>query len=83
MKPSRAPSTRRRTRRGQHTSPDAAAAPAGETHTYEADQDGDLNLQLTMVSFADAKAKKGETYVVYAAADDGAAPSVQTPWRNG
>merc|ERR1719271_2274644 len=24
-----------------------------------------------MVSFADAKAKKGETYVVYAAADDG------------
>mmetsp|Transcript_6785 Transcript_6785/g.17325 ORF Transcript_6785/g.17325 Transcript_6785/m.17325 type:complete len:345 (+) Transcript_6785:28-1062(+) len=44
---------------------------SGETHTYEADQDGDLNLQLTMVSFADAKAKKGETYVVYAAADDG------------
>ena len=73
MKPSRAPSTRRRAR-GQHTSPDAAAAPAGETHTYEADQDGDLNLQLTMVSFADAKAKKGETYVVYAAADDGAVP---------
>ena len=73
MNPSRAPSTRRRTR-GQHTSPDAAAAPAGETHTYEADQDGDLNLQLTMVSFADAKAKKGETYVVSAAADDGAAP---------
>ena len=29
-----------------------------------------------MVSFADAKAKKGETYVVYAAADDGAAPRV-------
>ena len=83
MKPSRAPSTRRRTR-GQHTSPHAAAAPAGETHTYEADQDGDLNLQLTMVSFADAKAKKGETYVVYAAADDGAAASVyRTPWRNG
>ena len=73
MKPSRAPSTRRRAR-GQHTSPDAAAATAGETHTYEADQDGDLNLQLTMVSFADAKAKKGETYVVYAAADDGAVP---------
>ena len=72
MKPSRAPSTRRRTR-GQHASPHAAAAPAGETHTYEADQDGDLNLQLTMVSFADAKAKKGETYVVYAAADDGTA----------
>ena len=67
-----------------HTSPDAAAAPAGETHTYEADQDGDLNLQLTMVSFADAKAKKGETYVVYAAADDGAVACVyQTPWRNG
>ena len=65
-------------------SPDAAAAPAGETHTYEADQDGDLNLQLTMVSFADAKAKKGETYVVYAAADDGAVACVyQTPWRNG
>ena len=83
MKPSRAPSTRRRTR-GQHTSPDAAAAPAGETHTYEADQDGDLNLQLTMVSFADAKAKKGETYVVYAAADDGTVACVyQTPWRNG
>ena len=81
--PSRAPSTRRRTR-GQHTSPDAAAAPAGETHTYEADQDGDLNLQLTMVSFADAKAKKGETYVVYAAADDGTVACVyQTPWRNG
>ena len=57
---------------------------AGETHTYEADQDGDLNLQLTMVSFADAKAKKGETYVVYAAADDGAVACVyQTPWRNG
>ena len=57
---------------------------AGETHTYEADQDGDLNLQLTMVSFADAKAKKGETYVVYAAADDGTAACVyQTPWRNG
>ena len=57
---------------------------AGETHTYEADQDGDLNLQLTMVSFADAKAKKGETYVVYAAADDGTAARVyQTPWRNG
>ncbi len=36
-----------------------------------------------MVSFADAKAKKGETYVVYAAADDGAAPRVLTPWRNG
>ncbi len=68
----------------QHTSPDAAAAPAGETHTYEADQDGDLNLQLTMVSFADAKAKKGETYVVYAAADDGTVACVyQTPWRNG
>ena len=64
--------------------PDAAAARAGETHTYEADQDGDLNLQLTMVSFADAKAKKGETYVVYAAADDGAVACVyQTPWRNG
>ena len=70
--------------------PDAAADDAtpdkhraGETHTYEADQDGDLNLQLTMVSFADAKAKKGETYVVSAAADDGAAPRVQTPWRNG
>ena len=61
-----------------------AAAPAGETHTYEADQDGDLNLQLTMVSFADAKAKKGETYVVYAAADDGTVACVyQTPWRNG
>ena len=73
----------RNPRARRHTSPDAAAAPAGETHTYEADQDGDLNLQLTMVSFADAKAKKGETYVVYAAADDGAAPSVQTPWRNG
>ena len=59
-------------------------APAGETHTYEADQDGDLNLQLTMVSFADAKAKKGETYVVYAAADDGTVARVsQTPWRNG
>ena len=29
-----------------------------------------------MVSFADAKAKKGETYVVYAAADDGTAPRV-------
>ena len=58
--------------------------PAGETHTYEADQDGDLNLQLTMVSFADAKAKKGETYVVYAAADDGTVACVyQTPWRNG
>ena len=72
----------RRARR--HTSPDAAAAPAGETHTYEADQDGDLNLQLTMVSFADAKAKKGETYVVYAAADDGAVARVyRTPWRNG
>ena len=71
----------RRARR--HTSPDAAAAPAGETHTYEADQDGDLNLQLTMVSFADAKAKKGETYVVYAAADDGTAPASLTPWRNG
>ena len=57
---------------------------AGETHTYEADQDGDLNLQLTMVSFADAKAKKGETYVVYAAADDGTVAGVyQTPWRNG
>ena len=57
---------------------------AGETHTYEADQDGDLNLQLTMVSFADAKAKKGETYVVYAAADDGTVACVyQTPWRNG
>ena len=57
---------------------------AGETHTYEADQDGDLNLQLTMVSFADAKAKKGETYVVYAAADDGTVARVhQTPWRNG
>ena len=57
---------------------------AGETHTYEADQDGDLNLQLTMVSFADAKAKKGETYVVYAAADDGAVARVyETPWRNG
>ena len=83
MKPSRAPSTRHRTR-GQHTSPHAAAASAGETHTYEADQDGDLNLQLTMVSFADAKAKKGETYVVYAAADDGAVACVyQTPWRNG
>ena len=68
----------------QHTSPHAAAAPAGETHTYEADQDGDLNLQLTMVSFADAKAKKGETYVVYAAADDGTVACVyQTPWRNG
>ena len=67
-----------------HTSPHAAAAPAGETHTYEADQDGDLNLQLTMVSFADAKAKKGETYVVYAAADDGTVACVyQTPWRNG
>jgi hypothetical protein len=71
--------------------PDAAADEAtsrkhraGETHTYEADQDGDLNLQLTMVSFADAKAKKGETYVVYAAADDGAVACVyQTPWRNG
>ena len=64
--------------------PHAAAAPAGETHTYEADQDGDLNLQLTMVSFADAKAKKGETYVVYAAADDGTVARVyQTPWRNG
>ena len=81
MKPSRAPSTRRRSR-GQHTSPDAAAAPAGETHTYEADQDGDLNLQLTMVSFADAKAKKGETYVVYAAADDGAATSVSNSWKS-
>ena len=72
----------RRARR--HASPHAAAAPAGETHTYEADQDGDLNLQLTMVSFADAKAKKGETYVVYAAADDGTVACVyQTPWRNG
>ena len=63
--------------------PDAAADEAtsrkhraGETHTYEADQDGDLNLQLTMVSFADARAKKGETYVVYAAADDGAVARV-------
>ena len=58
---------------------------AGETHTYEADQDGDLNLQLTMVSFADAKAKKGETYVVYAATPTtGAVASVyRTPWRNG
>ena len=83
MKPSSAPSTRRAAPVG-HTSPDAAAAPAGETHTYEADQDGDLNLQLTMVSFADAKAKKGETYVVYAAADDGTVVRVhQTPWRNG
>ena len=36
-----------------------------------------------MVSFADAKAKKGETYVVYAAADDGTAPASLTPWRNG
>ena len=74
----------RNPRARRHTSPDAAAAPAGETHTYEADQDGDLNLQLTMVSFADAKAKKGETYVVYAAADDGTVARVyQTPWRNG
>ena len=74
----------RNPRARRHASPDAAAAPAGETHTYEADQDGDLNLQLTMVSFADAKAKKGETYVVYAAADDGTVARVyQTPWRNG
>ena len=37
-----------------------------------------------MVSFADAKAKKGETYVVYAAADDGTVACVyQIPWRNG
>ena len=83
------PATRQRTctrnpRARRHTSPHAAAATAGETHTYEADQDGDLNLQLTMVSFADAKAKKGETYVVYAAADDGTVACVyQTPWRNG
>ena len=74
----------RNPRARRHASPHAAAAPAGETHTYEADQDGDLNLQLTMVSFADAKAKKGETYVVYAAADDGTVACVyQTPWRNG
>ena len=73
-KPSRAPSRKPSRRRRD----------AGETHTYEADQDGDLNLQLTMVSFADAKAKKGETYVVYAAADDGTVARVyQTPWRNG
>ena len=84
------PATRQRTLHTRtrdarrHASPHAAAAPAGETHTYEADQDGDLNLQLTMVSFADAKAKKGETYVVYAAADDGAVARVyETPWRNG
>ena len=86
------PRSRRRPRRADaDRAPDAAADEAtsrkhraGETHTYEADQDGDLNLQLTMVSFADAKAKKGETYVVYAAADDGTEARVyETPWRNG
>ena len=30
---------------------------------------GDLNLQLTMCSFADASAKKGEAYVVSCCAD--------------